>query len=133
MPDTPQSLAQIVVEKVFTRYQQAVQSVAEDADTGTIDEDILTSFLHDYADSALEQIGRETANAILRSGRATGLEEATGGVDDLVWRRTAVLDDKTCDACDDLDGTEIDSPDEDLAASCLGGLGCRCLPFMELP
>lgn len=130
-----QSLARAAVDKVFTRYQQAVQSVAEDLDIEDFDVDLLTGALHGYADSALDLIARETANMIIREGRAEGLKEGAEGLneDELVWRRSAVLDDKTCDSCDSLDGTEIDGPDDDLSEDCEGGANCRCIPFAELP
>ena len=126
-------MAKMAVDKVFTRYQSAAQAVAEDLDVSEFDTDIIAGYLHDYADSALEQIARETANMVLRSGRAEGLQEAAGEEEGLVWRRSAVLDKNTCDACDAADGEEIESPDEDLSEICDGGSACRCVPFAELP
>jgi hypothetical protein len=128
----PTLLAKFAVDKVFTRYQQALQSVAEDLGLEDLDEDVLIGALHNYSDIALDQIARETANIILREGRAEGLSEAAAG-EEVVWRRSAVLDDKTCDACDAADGEEIDDPDEDLSDICEGGGNCRCIPFAELP
>lgn len=130
VPSDPKLMAKAAVDKVFTRYQQALQSVAEDLGVDEVDEDVLTGLLYNYSDAALETIARETANEVLRSGRSDGLKEAG---DDVVWRRSAVLDDKTCDACDAADGEEIDDPDEDLSDICEGGGNCRCIPFAELP
>lgn len=136
MPDSdkPQLMAKATVDKVFTRYQQAVASIAEDMDLSEVDEDVLAGLLHGYADSALEQIAREIANDVIRSGRAEGLEDATSDIDpdELVWRRSAVLDENTCESCDALDGTEIDGPDDDLSDDCEGGKNCRCVPFAEI-
>lgn len=126
-------IAKAAVDKVFTRYQQALQSVAEDLDLEDVDEDTLVNALYNYSDVALDGIARETANAILRGGRADGLKEAAGFDEDVVWRRSAVLDDKTCGPCDDADGEEIDGPDDDLSSICEGGENCRCIPFAEIP
>jgi hypothetical protein len=131
MPDSPHLLAQTTVQKVYTRFQQAVQSVAEDLDPDEIDEDVLVGALHKYADSALANIARETANAVMRSGRADGLLDATQG-EDVVWRRSSVLDQNTCGPCEDADGTEIDGPDDDLSDICDGGSLCRCIPYADM-
>jgi len=132
-PRDPKLLAKMAVNKVSTRYQQALQNVAEDTDLEDIDPDLLVDALYDYSDTALEMIARETANQVLRAGRADGLDEVTQGMDDVVWRRSAVLDQNTCASCEDLDGTEIDGPDDDLSEDCEGGELCRCISFAELP
>jgi hypothetical protein len=131
MRDSPQLLAQATVQKVYTRFQQAVQSVAEDMDLDDIDEDVLAGALHKYADSALANIARETANAVMRAGRSEGLQEATQG-QEVTWRRSSVLDQNTCGPCEDEDGTEIDGPDDDLSDICEGGSLCRCIPYADM-
>jgi hypothetical protein len=135
MAQDPQLLAKMAVDKIMTRYQQALQNVVEDIDPSDIDDDEMLAALYGYSDMALDQIARETANTVLRAGRASGLLEAAGemGGDNLVWRRSAVLDENTCDPCDAADGSEIDGPDEDLSGICEGSGNCRCIPFAELP
>lgn len=128
---TAQMLAQDAVNKIFTRYQQAVQSIAEDMEPDDFDVDVLTGALHNYADSALNNIARETANEVLRAGRGSGFGDAVGD-ETIQWRRSAVLDDNTCDPCDAADGTAVDF-DDDLSAICEGGPMCRCILFAELP
>ncbi|MGC2234248.1 MAG: hypothetical protein WBA09_22295 [Candidatus Acidiferrum sp.] len=131
----PQLLAKMAVDKVMTRYQQALQNVVEDIDPADIDDDEMLAALYGYSDNALDVIARETANNVLRAGRAAGLQEMADemGSQKGVWRRTAVLDENTCGPCDAADGTPIDGPDADLSSICEGGDSCRCLPFMELP
>ena len=128
-------MAQLAVQKVMTRYQQALQNVVEDIDPADIDDDEMLQALYGYSDNALDVIARETANNVLRAGRAAGLQEVANevGEDKLVWRRAAVLDENTCAPCDSLDGSVIDGPDADLSSACEGGDQCRCIPFAELP
>ena len=49
-----------------------------------------------------------------------------------VWRRTAVLDEETCKACDKADGSIVSGPDEDLSKICTNPDGCRCIPYSDL-
>jgi hypothetical protein len=131
----PKLLAKMAVDKVMTRYQQALQNVVEDIDPADIDDDEMLAALYGYSDNALDVIARETANNVLRAGRAAGLQEVANelGEDKLVWRRAAVLDENSCENCEALDGTEIDGPDADLSSACEGGDQCRCIPFAALP
>jgi len=130
----PKLLAKMAVDKVMTRYQQALQNVVEDIDPADIDDDEMLAALYGYSDNALDVIARETANNVLRAGRAAGLQEVANevGEDKLVYRRAAVLDESTCGPCDAADGTVV-SLDDDLSAICDGGDQCRCIFFAELP
>ena len=128
---SPGLAAKMAVGKIFTRYQQAVQSVAEDLGPEEMEEATLAGALFSYSDAALEGIARETANMVLRAGRADGLGEATQG-QKVIWRRSSVLDKNTCDACEAADGEEIDGPDDDLSAICEGNDLCRCIPYADL-
>jgi hypothetical protein len=49
-----------------------------------------------------------------------------------VWRRSALLDEKTCPACFDADGQVVDGPDADLSTICEGQDACRCMPVADL-
>jgi len=131
----PKLLAKLAVDKIFTRYQQALQNVVEDIDPADIDDDEMLQALYGYSDNALDVIARETANNVLRAGRAAGLQEVANevGEDKLVWRRAAVLDESTCSPCDLADGQIIDGPDADLTSICDGGDQCRCIPWAALP
>lgn len=50
----------------------------------------------------------------------------------LVWRRTAVLDEEICKECDVADGSIISGPYADLSKICTNPEGCRCLQYSNL-
>ena len=130
-PKDPELLAKLTVRKVFNRYQAAARAIAEDKEPAALaDADVMATALHQYADSQLENIARETANQAFQSGRADGLEEVSNELgQDFVWRRASVLEANTCGPCADADGSEVDGPDADVADICDGGALCRCIVY----
>lgn len=133
-PQDPQLLAKLTVRKVFNRYQAAARAIAEDQEPDKLaDADVITSLLHQYADSALENIAREAANDAFRSGRADGLQQVEKDTGEkLTWRRGSVLEDSTCTPCAQADGSVISGPDADLSQICDGGALCRCIQYADM-
>jgi len=130
----PELLAKLTVRKVFNRYQAAARAVLEDHEPSAVaDADVVTAMLHKYADGALENIAREAANQVFKSGRSDGMVEVQNETgEDLVWRRASVLEESTCGPCADADGSEIDGPDDDLSDICDGGELCRCIQYADM-
>jgi hypothetical protein len=50
----------------------------------------------------------------------------------MVWRRGSCLDEETCEACKNADGTVISGEDADLGKICTSESGCRCIPYSDL-
>lgn len=50
----------------------------------------------------------------------------------MVWRRGSCLDEETCEACKNADGSAISGEHENLGRICTNPNGCRCLPYSDL-
>jgi hypothetical protein len=50
----------------------------------------------------------------------------------MTWRRGSCLDEETCEACRNADGSVISGEDACLDGICTSPCGCRCIQYSDL-
>jgi hypothetical protein len=84
--------------------------------------------LAEQSDRWIDGVAAEGANNAFAAGRADGYEENKDDIASCYY--SAILDDGTCDACDEADGEEGATPDDITSVpnpDCDGGNKCRCV------
>lgn len=84
----------------------------------------------DRSDAVLEKMARDLASRALNGGRAEVAEQAAESGVEVTAVRNEAMDDRTCEPCAELDGTEyaLDSPEYEEYMppnKCDGGAYCR--------
>lgn len=90
----------------------------------------------DASEAQIEAMARELASRGINGGRLEVVEEANESLEGTeyaveVGTRSAILDNRTCEPCERLDGTQyvVGTAEHDAnlpPAKCLGGANCRC-------
>lgn len=124
-------LVELLISRMVNEIQTRAVNIYTSFGTLGLDEQEIEARLRDELDSqslkVFEDFAAQTANAAINAGRMAEMDNRKDEISR--YEYSAILDQNTCDVCEEADGRQASDPSELPDApnpDCEGGARCRC-------